>query len=120
MAKTIDYTFTRGDTKVLDKFRVTDKNGDVITLGLSDQLYFTMKDGGGVAVVKKKIGNGITLGDDGYYHITMEASDTANLPVETYSYDIEMDLDRTPAYVKTLIEGTIELEEDVTTPTDRT
>jgi len=120
MPKTIDYTFKRGDTKVLDKFRVTDANGNVITLSVSDQIYFTMKDSSKTAVVKKKIGNGITLGTDGYYHITLEATETQNLPVAAYSYDIELDLNLTVLYVHTLIEGTIELEEDVTMEGDRT
>lgn len=119
MATTIDYEIKRGDTKVLRKFRPTDSNGNVLELSVSDQIYFTMKNPNNQAVVKKKIGNGITLGEDGYYHITLEAVDTQDLPVQSYSYDIELDLNLTQLFVKTLIEGTITLEQDVTTKGDR-
>ena len=119
MSKQIDYEFTRGDTKVLNKFRVTDKNGTVLTLSPTDQLYFTMKNPNKQAVVKKKIGSGITLGDDGYYHITLESTDTEDLAVGTYSYDIELDLNLTNAFVNTIIEGEITLNEDVTLKGDR-
>ena len=119
MSKTIDYEFTRGDTKVLNKFRVTDKNGAVITLSASDQLYFTMKNSNKEAVVKKKIGSGITLGNDGYYHITLESTDTEDLAVGTYLYDIELDLNTINLFVNTIINGEITLNEDVTLKGDR-
>lgn len=119
MAKTIDYEIKRGDTKLLNKFRVTDKEGTVLTLSPSDQLYFTMKNANKQAVVKKKIGNGITLGDDGYYHITLEATDTEDLAIGTYVYDIELDLNLTNTFVNTIIEGEITLNEDVTLKGDR-
>ena len=64
MSKVINYEFKRGDTKVLNKFRPTDANGEPLTLTPLDQIYFTMKDTSQVAVIKKKIGSGITLGDD--------------------------------------------------------
>ncbi len=119
MSKQIDYEFTRGDTKVLNKFRVTDSNGEVLTLSATDQLYFTMKDANRQAVVKKTIGNGISLEDDGYYHITLESTDTEDLSVGTYSYDIELDLNTLNSFVNTIIEGEITLNQDVTTKGDR-
>jgi len=120
MAKTIDYDIKRGDTKYLNKFRVTDKDGTVLNLSPSDQLYFTMKNSNKQAVLKKKIGSGITLGDDGYYHITLESTDTEDLEVGTYMYDIELDLNLTKTFVNTIIEGEITLNEDVTLKGDRT
>lgn len=120
MAKTIDYEFTRGDTKVLNAFRPTDKNGTVLELTDSDQIYFTMKNANKEAVVKKKINSGIIFGEDGYYHITLEASDTEDLAVGTYNYDIELDLRLEKNFVNTMIEGEITLNEDVTTKGDRT
>lgn len=119
MAKTIDYEFIRGDTKVLNKFRVTDKDGTVLTLSPTDQLYFTVKNSNKVAVIKKKIGSGITLGPDGYYHITLESTDTEDLALGTYMYDIELVLNVIPTFVSTIIEGEITLDEDITTKGDR-
>ena len=119
MAKTQDYEFTRGDTKVLNKFRAIDKNGEVLNLSNSDQIYFTMKNANKVAVLKKKIGDGVILGDDNYYHITLEAEDTQDLDVGTYSYDIELDLALEELFVKTLVEGEITLDQDITTKGDR-
>lgn len=120
MAKTIDYEFIRGDTKVLNKFRPTDSNGEPLELSSTDQIYFTMKNANNVAVIKKKIDNGITLGEDGYYHITLEAVETQDLAVGSYTYDIELDLNLETLFVQTLIEGEIELTQDTTTKGDRT
>lgn len=79
-----------------------------------------MKNSNEEAIIKKKINNGITLGEDGYYHITLEATDTEDLAVGTYPYDIELDLDLTPTFVNTIIKGEITLNEDVTLKGDRT
>lgn len=120
MAKTIDYEFKRGDTKVLNKFRPTDKNGEILNLSNTDNIYFTMKkDENGKAILKKSINNGITLKDDGYYHMTLEASDTAKLNVGTYKYDIELVLNLETQFVQTIIEGEITLTQDITTEGDR-
>lgn len=119
MVKTIDYEFIRGDTKRLNKFRPTDLNGEVLNLTNLDNIYFTMKNASGVAKVKKSINNGIDLGDDGYYHITLEAEDTEELNLETYQYDIELVLNLSPNFVQTLINGEITLTQDITTKGDR-
>lgn len=119
MARTIDYEFTRGDTKVLNKFRPIDNNGELLKLSALDQIYFTMKDKSGTAVLKKSINNGINLESDGYYHITLEAEDTEDLEVSTYNYDIELNLELNPLFVKTLIEGEITLLQDITAKGDR-
>ena len=121
MTKVIDYEFKRGDTNFLNRFRPTDLNKEVILLSNSDNIYFTMKkDADGQAILKKSINDGITYGDDGYYHITLEPQDTANLSIETYKYDIELVLASfEPTYVKTLIEGEITLLQDITKEGDR-
>lgn len=119
MAKTIDYEFTRGDTKLLNKFRPTDSNGEALILSVTDNIYFTMKNPNKVAVVKKSINDGITLGEDEYYHITLEAEDTEDLAIGTYTYDIEMVLNLEKQFVSTLIEGEITLNQDITTKGDR-
>ena len=120
MARTNDYEFKRGDTKVLNKFRPTDQNGEILNLSNSDNIYFTMKkDANGKAVLKKSINNGITLGEDGYYHLTLEAVDTAKLAVGSYQYDIELNLNLDKLFVQTIIEGEITLNQDITTEGDR-
>lgn len=121
MIKTIDYEFIRGDTKRLKKFRPTTADGQPLELTNSDNIYFTMKNANRIAEVKKSINNGITLENDGYYHITLEADDTEDLNLETYSYDIELVLNLSPKeFVATLITGEITLNEDITTKGDRT
>ncbi len=109
----------RGDTIPLKKFKVTDKNEIEITLSDTDNLYFTMKNKEEEAVLRKNINNGIELLEDGYYHIILNPEDTANLDVGKYYYDIELNLNTEPLYVKTIIEGTIKLLKDITTEEDR-
>lgn len=120
MPKTIDYNFIRGDTKQLKKFKLKTLDGAELKLTDSDQIYFTMKNASDIAVLKKKIDQGITLGDDGFYHITIEANETSNLDIGSYNYDIEVDLFvSNKTYVSTIIQGEITLEKDITTEGDR-
>lgn len=116
MAKTIDYEFKRGDTNALKKFRVLDKNEEVMELTTNEQLYFTMKSNpnSDEVLVQKTINNGIYLEDDGYYHITLEADETSKLNYGAYVYDIELKSFGSKNVVKTIMEGTITLTEEVT------
>lgn len=69
--------------------------------------------------MKKTINDGITLKDDGYYHIILDTEETRDLSAGSYVYDIELSIvasNRT--VVKTIIEGTIELLQDVTSKED--
>lgn len=117
--KQIDYEFIRGDTKKMRKFRPTTLDGEVLELSNSDNIYLTVKNANRVAKIKKSINNGITLGEDGYYHITLEAEDTEDLDLGTYQYDIELVLNLNPNFVQTLINGEITLTEDITRKGDR-
>ena len=122
--ETINYEFKRGDTKRLNKFNLLDKSGEPITLTANDNIYFTMKHKGDTEVlVKKSIGKGIELGDDGYYHITIEPEDTEDLelgPGIKFEYDIELDMIvDSNLVVKTLFGGKITLLRDVTLKGDR-
>lgn len=116
MAKTIDYEFKRGETYPLKKFRILDKNKNVIQLTDTEQLYFTVKADNNTreALFQKKINRGIELGDDGYYHITIEPADTNNLDYGTYTYDIQLKSTGSKTIVKTLFDGTITLTEETT------
>lgn len=116
MPKTIDYEFKRGDTSNLKKFRIKDLNESIIELTNNEQLYFTMKQNtnSNKVLIQKTINNGIYLEEDGYYHITLEANDTSKLNYGTYVYDIELKSINPKLFVKTLIEGTITLTDEVT------
>lgn len=119
LPKEISYEFIRGDTQKLKPFKAVNKEGEEVTLTELDNIYFTMKNSNKEAVVKKKINDGIILGEDGKYHITLNAVDTQDLPAGNYVYDIELDLNDTYLYVNTLITGDIVLLEGVTQKEDR-
>lgn len=122
--ETINYEFKRGDTKKLNKFNISDMEGRPIILTQNDNIYFTLKQKGSDApIIKKSIGSGIELGEDGYYHTTLEPSDTEELDVgkdKKYVYDIELDMIvNNKLVVKTLFEGKIKLLKDITLKGDR-
>ncbi len=117
MAKSIDYSFKRGDTQRLKKFKILDANKQEIILTSSEELYFTVKKTtrDSSYLFQKKIGSGIELGSDGYYHITIDPADTNSLEYGDYVYDIELkSISQGNTFVRTIIEGTITLEEEVT------
>lgn len=116
MVKNIDYEIRRGDTYQLKKFRILDSNGQIINLTDDVQLYFTLKTDSNTSasVLQKTINNGIELGEDGYYHITIEPGDTNKLNYQDYVYDIQLKATSPKVYVKTLIEGTITITSEVT------
>lgn len=116
MIKTIDYEFPRGDSFLMKKFRVNDVSGNVIKLLETDKLYFTVKTDANSSEVlfQKRLDEGIELQDDGYYHITIEPEDTNTLDYGSYVYDIQIKRTEPKNYVKTIINGTITLTEEVT------
>ena len=117
MAKNIDYNFKRGDTQVLKKFKLLDANKQEVILTASEELYFTVKKNTKTLayLLQKKLGEGIELGDDGYYHITIDPQDTNSLDYGEYVYDIELkSVQNNNVFVRTFLEGTITLEDEVT------
>ena len=108
----MDFEFPRGDTKKF-KFQVKDSEGNVLTLANTDQIYFTVKENARVStyLFQKKIGSGITLGDDGYYHVLINPSDTNSLDYRSYGYDIEF---KNSNITKTLMTGEITLTDEYT------
>ena len=110
----MDFEFPRGDTKPLLKFKLKDKEGNDIELSNTDKLYFTVKKDAYSTdvVVQKTRGNGITITDDGYIHVRLEADDTAELDYGTYGFDIS--IKTASGIVKTLTIGTITLTEEYT------
>jgi hypothetical protein len=110
----MDFEFIRGDTKPLLKFKLKDKEGNELSLSPTDKLFFTVKQNSKAkkVIIQKTIGNGITIGDDGYIHIRLESDDTAEIAYGTYGYDIE--LKTATGIVKTLTLGTITLTDEFT------
>lgn len=108
----MDLEFTRGDTQVL-KFQIKDNSGNVLSLSENDKLYFTVKKSAtsDEVVMQKTVGKGIELKEDGYYYITIDTEDTAELDYGGYMYDIEI---KSGKLVKTLILATLTLTEEVT------
>ena len=108
----MDFEFPRGDTFIF-QFRLKDKEGNLITLGVNDKLYMTCKDSpsSGSILFQKKLGSGIEKVDD-YYRVTIEPDDTTNLNYTTYGFDIEL---KTGAgIVTTLKVGSITLTDEYT------
>lgn len=110
----MDFEFTRGDTKPLLKFKLKDKEGNLLKLADTDKLYFTVKQNSNSKkiLIQKKLGDGITITDDGYIHIRLESNDTAGLNYGQYGYDIEIKTGT--GIVKTLAIGSITLTEEYT------
>ena len=115
----MDLEFPRGDTKTF-KFKIKDNNGVELELSNTDKLFFTAKKSHTSTDIafQKTLGNGIELGTDGYYHVTINSDDTAELNYGTYGYDIELKTEA--GIVKTLIIGSITLTEEYTFKGDET
>lgn len=109
----MDLEFPRGDTKVF-KFKLTDNNGEELTLTSVDKLYLTAKKdvNSNTVIFQKRIGSGIELKEDGYYYVTIYPDDTNELPYGQYGYDLE--IKTATGIVKTLVVGTITLTEEYT------
>ena len=82
-------TMPRGDIRHV-KFRV--KSGETVRTDMTE-IYISFKASTKTAetLVQKKLSDGtITLGDDQYYHFTIEPEDTNNLKYGTYPFDFEL------------------------------
>lgn len=110
----MDLELIRGDSDILFKFNLTDKDEKELTLEPTDKLYLTVKKNpnSNDVTFQKRIGNGIELKDDGYYYVMVEPSDTNKLPYGQYGYDLE--LKTGTGLVKTLLLGSITLTEEYT------
>ena len=102
--------FTRGDTQPL-KFQRLDAEWHPIT-AVPDEMYFTVKTNyADKDFVLQKTLDDMTFGDDDCWHFVIEPSDTQELPVCTYVYDIEV---TTGSNVFTISKGTLELLDEAT------
>lgn len=107
----MDLEFIRGDTQYI-KFQLKDYNGDLLTLGDKDKLYFTVKQNqnSNKILIQKKFPNDIEY-SEGYFIFEITSQDTANMPYGTYQYDIEL---KSGEFVRTLCLGTITLTDEIT------
>lgn len=107
----MDLEFTRGDTQVL-KFQLKDKLENVISLGLDDIIYFTVKknQNSSKVLIQKRYPDDIVY-QDGYFIFILKTEDTSDLAYGTYQYDIEL---KSGDYVKTLGFGSITLTDEIT------
>lgn len=103
-------TITRGDTGFF-KFKRIDAQGNPIT-STPESLYFTVKKSfsSNTALFQKSLSN-ITLGEDNFWHFTIEPEDTINLKYGSYVFDIEV---TTNTYVLTICKGQLEITEEST------
>ncbi len=102
---------TRGDTFKF-KFQRKDYKDDVILLK-TQKIWFTVKDNYITKTIKlqKTLDNGIIFTDDGYYHVTLEPSDTKNLKYKKYVCDIQVQNDNV---VTTIYKDKIKILNEVT------
>lgn len=109
-----EMNFTRGDTYDFKFQRKNKKTKEVIT-EKPDNMYFTVKVNDTVDdfIFQKKLSNNtITYDEETYYYsITIESTDTDNLPYGIYYYDIEV---ITGTKVKTIAKGSISIESEIT------
>ena len=112
-AKEFDIEFPRGDTCPL-KFTLEDKDGNILVLGSSDELFFTIKNNFNTNTVKlqKKYSTGdIVQEEDQSYKLIIEAEDTANWKYGSYVFDICL---VSGDYTKTIAIGNLTLTNEVT------
>ena len=103
-------TLVRGDTGAY-KFQRLNAGGEPIT-SIPDEMFFTVKKSFlANAFVFQKTLSDMTLGEDDFWHLTIEPSDTAMLDYGAYVYDIEVTTDE---YVQTIAKGKLEIEEEST------
>ena len=102
----------RGDTGFY-KFQRKNENGEPILLK-ADKMYFTVKQNYNTSkILFQKTIDDITFDSEGYYHLTINPSDTDNLDYGNYVYDIEV-IQEDDNYKKTISKGAFIVEKEVT------
>lgn len=111
--KEFDIEFTRGDTCPL-KFTLLDKEGNILALTSSDELFFTVKNDFNTTTTKlqKKYSTGdIVQEEDGSYKLIIDSEDTDNWKYGSYVWDIEL---VSGDYTRTVAIGNLTLTNEVT------
>lgn len=104
---------TRGDTCKYVLELKTKNNVDVEVSNISS-IFFTVKENvkNTEYLFQKKLNDGISLEDDGRYHITINSKDTDNLSFGTYYYDIQINFKNNEKY--TVAKGNFVVDYEVT------
>ena len=101
---------TRGDTSKF-KFRRLDSDGEPIMV-VAEQIYFSVKRGySSTDTVIQKTIEDMTFDVDGYYHFTIDSTDTDGLSFGEYVFDIEVVIEQ---YKQTISKGPFILDKEVT------
>ena len=104
--KVKNLVITRGDSLIFN-FEVVDLQSALTSA------YFSVKRNYSDTnyVVQKSLSNGITLVDTGVYKVRVAPSDTANLDLGSYYYDLQINIS---GDVYTILKGNLKIEYDVT------
>lgn len=80
---------TRGDTIQLEWQRI-DTDGNVITTAPSEMWLTVSPDWDSPVVLIQKSLTQMTMDEEGFWHVTIQGSETEPLPYGTYVFDIEV------------------------------
>lgn len=109
-------TLIRGDSWDLVLSIINKKTKEIIVLGEGDQLYFSIKNSysSEKVLIQKKLGDGIVLGEDNKYLISVEPEENSNLHYMDYVYDVEVKIGSEIKKTKTIKRGTLKVDYEVT------
>lgn len=103
-----DSEFHRGDNWTLN-ISVTDSGGAAVDLSDAQASEYGIFDGGGIQVVTKQLGSGISIAAN-IVTVTLEPADTSSLAPGTYIQELEV-IDALAA-VHTVYQGDVLLKRD--------
>lgn len=113
--KVVDLIHTRGDTKYLI-LKLNYLSGETVEYNPNAKIFFTVKSNPNNTdfILQKKIGSGIEYLDNiQSYRVKIYASDTSNMPLGIYYYDVAVIIEDDEY---TVTKGKFILEYDVTHP----
>lgn len=109
----MDLKITRGDT-IKYVLELKTKNNVDVEISNVNSIFLTVKENfkNTEYLFQKKLSDGISLGDDKKYHITIDSEDTDNLSFGTYYYDIQINFNNNEKY--TVVKGNFIVDYEVT------
>lgn len=106
------FSMTKGDTFAF-QIEILDFDTHEVYTGDLTSAYFSVKKrlDSKNFTFQKSIGDGITKVKDGYYRVRVAPEDTADIISGLYVYDLQITIGDD---VKTILKGTLNIEQDVT------
>lgn len=103
---------TRGDTAKY-RLKILTSNDVEITTNDITNIYFSVKENfkNTDVLLQKQLNDGITLGEDGYYHIVISSTDTDELSFGDYYYDIQLNITNEKY---TIVKGIFKIDWEIT------